>query len=107
MPVRIVCCRTHPDKAMGIHIRRHTARVSWRLRGLRFFRILAALMVFLSAEQLMAQPAAEEPKFSIEGFLVEGNSLLLEEDVQETLEPITGKDRGAEDVEKSCTEIYN
>jgi hemolysin activation/secretion protein len=49
----------------------------------------------------LAQKGDEELKFSIEGFLVEGNSLLPEDKIQDALEPLTGKNRGSTDVEKA------
>ncbi|MHC1729276.1 MAG: ShlB/FhaC/HecB family hemolysin secretion/activation protein [Syntrophobacteraceae bacterium] len=58
----------------------------------------------------MAQSDTEEPKFSIDGFLIEGNSLLPEEDIQDALERLTGRNRGATDVEtarNSLEQLYH
>lgn len=63
---------------------------------------LAVLMIFcMSNGRCVAQTGAEEPKFDIGGFLVEGNSLLPEDDIQDLLEPLLGRNMGASDVEKA------
>ena len=71
--------------------------------GHRWLVCVLAVMIclVLTAKHSHAQKGAEEPTFGIEGFLVEGNSLLDEEDIQDSLEPITGQGRTATDVEKA------
>jgi hemolysin activation/secretion protein len=45
--------------------------------------------------------AEEPPTFEIRSFIVEGNTLLAEQTIQETLRPYKGPDKTAEDVEKA------
>lgn len=64
-------------------------------------RCLLALVTILAIFVFGRASAQESLTFEIRSFLVEGNTLLAEQTVQEALTPYRGRDKTADDVEKA------
>ena len=64
----------------------------------------SALIWGMAAVALLLLPTsvfAEEPMFAIKGYMVEGNSLLTEEEIDLVLQPYTGPEKSAETVNQA------
>lgn len=74
----------------------------------RFNLTIVCLLILLSIFAESTGSADEaEVIFEIREFVIEGNTLLPEEEIQKTLQPFTGNEKTAEDVEKSRETLEN